>query len=395
VQSLLLISDRFWPEGGGGTLATYLITELLATCGDFRVTVITGTHNPNKINGVSFIVDKAFRIPNKPMRWFYFLRPSVKKRYRSLMKKFDIIYIPYGYPLIPLAKELDKRVIVHLHDYQPIAYNSTIIHNQRNGLVYDTKAELTYELFEHGSIKRAIGGSLLASAITMLCKAWVNKADTIICVSLRQAEIISNRAPELAHKIRVVYNPLPKTPPIRKKVEDSAFLYLGGDSYVKGFYVFLEGSQKFLKRNPKTSFILAGSYRYSSSRMISKFGKSYNLLGYVSHEEVSKLYSRSLALLFPSICEEPLPYAVIEGMLAKTIPIASRVGGVPEIVEGTYAEKMMFTPGDSNEMADKMEGLLSLSKDQLIDVGYKLRETALKRFDGEVIKRQLLKVFEA
>jgi len=164
-----VISERFWPEGSGGTLATYLITRLLTTCGDFKVTVITGTRNPAKINGVSFIIDEAFRIPNKPLRWFCFLRPSVKKRYKSLMKKFDIIYIPYGYPLIPLAKELNKRVIVHLHDYQPIAYNSTIMRNQQNDLVHDIKAELTYELLEHDSIKRAIAGSLLASVI-MFCR---------------------------------------------------------------------------------------------------------------------------------------------------------------------------------------------------------------------------------
>lgn len=129
--NILIVSELFWPEGSGGTLATYLITKLLTTCRDFKVTVITVTHNPAKIGNVSFIIDEAFKIPNKPMRWFHFLKPQVKKYYRNLVKKFDIIYIPYGYPLIPLAKELDKRVIVHLHDYQPIAYNSTILYNQR------------------------------------------------------------------------------------------------------------------------------------------------------------------------------------------------------------------------------------------------------------------------
>ncbi|HDJ83830.1 MAG TPA: hypothetical protein ENG44_02395, partial [Desulfurococcaceae archaeon] len=141
MSNLLVVSEYFWPEGSGGTLATYLITKLLTTCG-FKVAVITGTRNPTNINGVDFIIDEALRTSYKPMRWLYFLNPPVKKRYRSLMKKFDVIYIPYGYPLVPLAKELDRRVIVHLHDYQPITYNSTIMHNQRNGLVYDIKTEL-------------------------------------------------------------------------------------------------------------------------------------------------------------------------------------------------------------------------------------------------------------
>jgi len=78
-----------------------------------------------------------------------------------------------------------------------------------------------------------------------------------------------------------------------------------------------------------------------------------------------------------------------------TIPIASRIGGIPEIVKGTYAERMIFTPGNSNEMAKRMGEVLSLPKDQLVDIGYKLREVVLRRFNNEIIKRQLLKVFGA
>jgi hypothetical protein len=233
---LLVISERFWPEGSGGTLATYLITKLLATC-DFKVTVITGTCNPAKINNVDFIVDEAFRMPNKPARWLYFLGSSVRKRYKDLMRKFDIIYIPYGYPLIPLARELDKKVVVHLHDYQPTSYNSTILHahNYQGNLMRDIEAELIYEALEHGSVKRAIAGSLFVP-ITALCKEWVSKADVVICVSRRQAEIISKVTPELANKIKIVYNPLPEVPPVEEKFEHPAFIYSGGVAYVKGFH---------------------------------------------------------------------------------------------------------------------------------------------------------------
>jgi len=390
--NLLVISERFWPEGSGGTLAVYLTTKLLATCGDFKVTVVTGTRNPVKISGASFIIDEAFRIPSKPVRWLYFLRPFVKTRYKNLIRKFDIIYIPYGYPLIPLAKEVDRKVIVHLHDYQPIAYNSTILHGQRGGLVHDIKTELTYELLEHYSMKRAMMGSLLVP-ITMLCRAWVNQADVIICVSWRQAEIISSSAPELIRKIKVVYNLLPEIPPTEEKLKHPTFTYVGGDSYIKGFHVFLKASQKLLKRGARTSFILAGSYRDSSRKMVGRLGKNYNLLGYVNHERALKLYSKSFAVLFPSISEEPLPYTVMESMLVGTVPIASKIGGVPEIVKGTHAERMMFTPGDSDEMSDRMEEILSLSREQLIDIGFSLRETIFKKFNNNLIKRQLLDIF--
>jgi glycosyltransferase involved in cell wall biosynthesis len=80
-------------------------------------------------------------------------------------------------------------------------------------------------------------------------------------------------------------------------------------------------------------------------------------------------------------------------MLAGTIPIASKLGGVPEIIRGTYAEKMMFTPGDVDELVDKMEEVMSLSREQLIDIGAGLRESALRKFDVNIIKGQMLDVF--
>ena len=398
---MLVISELFWPEGSGGTLATYLITKLLATC-DFKITVITGTCNPTKIEGVNFIIDEAFRIPNKPTRWLYFLRPSVRKRYKDLMRKFDIIYIPYGYPLIPLAKELDKKVVVHLHDYQPITYNSTILctynykDNLDNLIIYNIKAELTYELFEHGSIKRAMAGSLFAPIIT-LCREWVSKADVAICVSQRQAEIISNRAPELAHKIKVIYNPLPETPPLKEKFVNPVFTYAGGGSYIKGFHVLMRAAVDTMKWRNSASFLLIGEVKRGHELLVRKLNNTFRgrfkLLGRLPHEDALRLYSKSYAVLVPYISEEPLPYIVMEAMAMGTVPIASRVGGIPEIVEGTYAEGMLFRPGCPEEIAERMEVILSLSRDQLADIGLRLRESMLKRFNNEITKRHLLEVF--
>jgi glycosyltransferase involved in cell wall biosynthesis len=111
------------------------------------------------------------------------------------------------------------------------------------------------------------------------------------------------------------------------------------------------------------------------------------------HKDILKLYSKSHAIIVPSLCEEPLPYVVIEAMVMGTIPIASKVGYIPEIVKGTYAERLMFTPGCIEEMVDRMNTVLSLSREQLTEIGSKLREITLKRFSNEVIKKLLLEVF--
>jgi len=396
-MKLLLVSERFWPEGSGGTLATYLIAKLIASYSDFRITVITGTPNPAHIDGVRFIIDKAFRIRHKPLRWLYFLKPTVRERYKGLLKEFDIVYIPYGYFLIPLAKELDKRVVVHLHDYQPVSYNSVILCNQQSGFVQEVRNELVFELLEHGNIKYAIIGSLLAPFITKLSNSWIKEADVVICVSQRQAEIISDLVPELAHKIRIIYNPLPETPQVEVKFKQSTFTYSGGDSYIKGFFVFMQATLMFLKRRGDTKFLLLGRYgeiyKELVRRLNNTFAGKFKVFGYLSHEDTLRLYSKSHAVLFPSICEEPLPYTVIEAMIMGTLPIASKIGGIPEIVQGTYAEKMLFPVNNVNEIIDRMEEVLSLSREQLINIGSELREAILNRFNQEVIAQRLLAVF--
>jgi len=117
------------------------------------------------------------------------------------------------------------------------------------------------------------------------------------------------------------------------------------------------------------------------------------LLGNVRYEELFRLHSNVIALIFPSIWEEPLPYAVIESMLCGTIPIASRVGGIPEIVEGTYAENMLFKPGDASGLVEKIDELLLLSKEELIDIGTSLRQSTLRRFRIEDASESLFSIF--
>jgi glycogen synthase len=46
-------------------------------------------------------------------------------------------------------------------------------------------------------------------------------------------------------------------------------------------------------------------------------------------------------------------------MLMGIIPIAARVGGVPEMIKGTLAEDYLFSSGNIDEIIGKVEALLS------------------------------------
>jgi len=166
------------------------------------------------------------------------------------------------------------------------------------------------------------------------------------------------------HIIEVIYNPLP--PEIinaepRKELDDTpTFLYVGGDSYIKGFHILLRAVKELGKQGIRLRIFLAGEYNYSNLRILSELRSKYQsleiwVLGKVSHKDVIKLHEKSWALIFPSITEEPLPYAVVEAMALGTIPIASKVRGISEIIGDCPAKKFLFKPGDANDLIEKLK----------------------------------------
>jgi len=398
MHTILTVAEEYWPESGGGNLATHLIVKLLSQRDDAKVVVVTGAEDPATVAGVKYISTPLLRAPNKIRLWSNLTLLVRCKWFQEMLDPTDVVYIPrFCYPVVPLARRRGKEVIVHLHNYQPISYNATVLHDSHKSDGLDAIKDATrYELMEHNSPTRAMISGLLAPA-TRLGRIWISEADSIICVSRRQHEIVSSAAPELAGRLEVIYNLLPEVPIAEKQLGKPTMMYLGGDSYLKGFQVFLRASCELLKQIFDIKFMLTRAFKDANrlliERLNKKFGGAYSLLGCPKYEELLGLHSRSWALLFPSIWEEPLAYSVVEAMLAGTVPIASKVGGITEIVKGTFAQRMLFEPNSVECFVDRMESLVAMSKEQVMDIGLSLREAVLKRFDPGPTRKKLLEVF--
>ncbi|MEM1623948.1 MAG: glycosyltransferase family 4 protein [Sulfolobales archaeon] len=392
-----VFSERLWPEGGGGELATYLILKLLASTGDFELEVYTGTENPAKVPGASVRVVDFLKASNKVE---LFAKILANRRFaEKAVKRADVVYIPrFSYPVIPVAKKLGKKVIVHLHGYQPVSYTAVILSSEVERPMSDLKRTF---MLEYTSKPLPIAlASALATPLTKLIRRWVGIADRIICVSRRQEEIILELAPEYKGRTTVIYNPPPEIPAIEKNLsEKPTLLYVGGDDYVKGFHILLQ-SLRILCRKKFRNFELfaAGNYKNESLKILNSLKDKYDLrikiLGRVGHEEVLKLHSRAWALLLPSISEETMSYAALEAALSGTLPVSSRVGALPEILFGTPAEAFLFRPSYPNCLADKIVEVTLMDRKEIAFIGNKLRRIMMVKFDKDAIKKMLVKVFE-
>lgn len=395
---LLVFSERYWPDGSGGELATHLIVNVLSR--EFEVVVVTGTKNPSKVPYVEYIYEPLLSRWEKPILWLNVLKLIRTERFKKLLREADVVYVPrFAFPLIPYAKKMGKKVVAHLHDYIPISYTAVVLAPYEEHKHRITRDNTMLECSK-GS-KYCMGVSLLWW-LPRLVRRWISMADKIICVSKRQAEIVSDQVPELGSKMEVVYNPLPqellRAEPCKELGETPTFLYLGGDSYIKGFYILLQALRELGKQGIKAKFILTNKYRSESLEKLKRLNEKYRSLeirvvGRIEYEKVINLHRRAWALIFPSVWEEPLPYTILESCILSTIPITPRVGGVPEIIHGTPAERLLFSVRNVNEFVGRIEQVLSLHRGKVLDIETKLRDEVRKRLNVEAIEKKLLKVF--
>ncbi len=303
-------------------------------------------------------------------------------------------------PISILAKKHNPRakVIIHLHDYQPLVYMSLLLHGMRPGI----RNDIAVEYLTSNSIPRAI---IIGYAHFL---NWINKislrtADSIICVSNTQRKIITKYIREIGYKTVTIYNLYPEDLlRVEKETdEEPVLIYMGSDNYGKGFHVFLEATHKLLSKYPEISrklkIYLTGKLGSAAQRLIqglnSIHGHHYYYIGRVDREKLLKIYSKAWGLLFPSINEEPLPYAVFEAGLVGILPIASDIGGVREIIGGSIAEKYIFAPGDTYGFMNSMKRLLSLTRDEVLREHYMMRKKILEKFDRRKIMEKLNSVF--
>lgn len=108
-------------------------------------------------------------------------------------------------------------------------------------------------------------------------------------------------------------------------------------------------------------------------------------------DSVARILKGVTAVVVPSLWQEGFGLSVIEGMACGKVVLASRVGGIVDII--TDAEDgFLFPPGDS--------GMLALLLSRVLDdgtlrerMGLLARKTVLARFNIEDKKRELSRVF--
>ena len=130
---------------------------------------------------------------------------------------------------------------------------------------------------------------------------------------------------------------------------------------VKGALLLIEAMALVLKTHPDARLTLAGDgpARRAAELCAAErgLGASVRFTGYLTQGQVAELLSQSDMLVLPSFAEG-LPVVYMEALASRIPVVASRVAGVPELVEDGIVGYAV-PPGDVATLADRICRLLS------------------------------------
>jgi glycosyltransferase involved in cell wall biosynthesis len=386
----------FYPHGSGAELATYLYARLLS---EAKVNVVVVT---NRFSGEpEFSCKEGFEIYRLPLfrtgsvkysQWFNVLFTGF---IRKLIKWADIVYIPrFWFSAIPLAKLYGKPVITHLHGYIPICPLTVLYNSEKDKVCEKEGACSSYCIYMFERRKRSFAtaafSTILNLAIWPFYRKFIECSDAIICVSKAQRDILIRHAPSLRAKARVIYNPIPQLSLVDMNGND--FGYFGGSSYFKGFFVLLK-ALNYIKSHDGKSIIVHGTKFFNPDEKRASLLKKLGLIiyGKLGSHEYDKVYRKIKAVIVPSIWHETFGYVVVEALMKGRLVIASRIGGIPEIVSGCKGV-FLFTPNDFCQLAEKINYVNSLSREVVSDLGLHNREVFSSNFNNKKTINNFIKL---
>jgi glycosyltransferase involved in cell wall biosynthesis len=123
-----------------------------------------------------------------------------------------------------------------------------------------------------------------------------------------------------------------------------------------------------------------------------RLGDAVEWRGHVSDDELDEEYARAAVVVLPSQ-EETAPFALQQAMAAATPVVATRVGGIPHIVENDQTG-ILVPYGDVPALAHALRRLLG-DEGMRVRFGAEARRLARERFQLSTIVQQTVHVYQS
>lgn len=225
-------------------------------------------------------------------------------------------------------------IVQTIHDYQIISPNPILFSNGK--VCENTKVHRYYMAF----LKKSISNSFLASFMAVfssytqyLCKFYEKNVDVFITPS----RFIKNKLKEYnfaGSRIVLLPNFITKQKKQKNIPQNKYILFFGKLSEQKGIYPIL----KLAEDIPQINIVMMGKFESKKTeidvkKQIKDKHLNITLKKYTTNNSLQKTITGSKFVLVPSIWYENQPYSIMEASSLGKAVVASRIGGIPEVVK--------------------------------------------------------------
>ncbi len=384
-MKVFLLTNSYLPQLGGLEIAVYNIAHQLSQKGH-RVTVVSGTsaisYSKKMEEGGICVYRMPFILPRIVLRCGY------KRAVLSLLKSIiSPLIIPLTLIKLGLIIKSIKPDIVNLHYIAENAFFYLVV---RKFL----KSKFIVNI--HGSdIDRCLQRSFFARWLTRIT---LKEADYVLSNSdylLCQAKKI---CPEVAVKSRRVENgiDLKRFDNFDKYKNNSKYiLSIGNISFNKGFDILIKAFNRVHFKCPDLNLLIVGegSGKTKCEKIVSEFGigDSVKFLGKIKHSKIPMFLRGCEIFVLPSR-KEAFGIVLLEAMAVAKSIVATRVGGVPEVVK--EGENAILVEPDSPE--DLASGIINvLENPDLAERFGKKSKEIVKEFTWDKIVDKYIDVYKS
>jgi glycosyltransferase involved in cell wall biosynthesis len=167
----------------------------------------------------------------------------------------------------------------------------------------------------------------------------------------------------------------------------------------KGLHILIDAVARLRSSGKEAECFVAGRFEPdangSSSLYHAKLRKrvydlgieqNVHFLGYVT--PLNDFLKKVDIVVVPSLCQDAQPIVLLESMAVGTPVIASRVGGVPEMMTGRLS-KWVFRRDDAGEICAKLDEFEALTNSEKHELSSMLRVHATTHYSIEQCHQQL------
>ena len=286
--------------------------------------------------------------------------------------------------IIGAANKLGVPVVLTLHDYKLVC--PTYLRLRHGQVCSDCLEGEFLNVVKHRCAEGSLGKSIVLYAEAMIQKYLRNyeKVEVTIAPSRFMQEAISHRIP--ADRIRLLYNGVDTSIIHASGTDDGYALYLGRLSPEKGVCTLLEAHAASEKYWP---LVIAGT-----GPLEEELKRQYSrakFIGHVTGAQLHEAIGRAAVVVVPSEWYENCPMSVLEAMAYGKPVVASRIGGIPELViDGETG--LLFDAGSAEQLREQLERLMA-DCDLRREMGLRARKRAEDEFSLDKHNAGLMAIY--